>query len=184
MSEKLIEKESYPSTEEVLKFIQKYRALENSSYEMANGHIQKMLSPKMSYSTIIHLCGHWKGKSKNFASWYLNLGTQTQIFILQSLGIVSDQDDKWLSEFKRDEMTGCFMNAPDKAGSLNSLILFFHNNAVDEGTFNYHNIPTTGINFPTLLKKQYGNSANWGDFILANCMIDASPLLPDRKSVV
>ena len=140
-----------------------------------------MLSPKLSYSTINHLCDHWKGKKKDFASWYLNLGTQTQIFILHALGIVSNQDEEWLSEFKRDEMTAMFMNAPDVAGSLNSLILFFNNNSIDAGTFEYHNIPTTGVNFPTQLKKRYGNSANWGDFILENCIIDASPLLPFLK---
>lgn len=111
-----------------------------------------------------HLCDHWRGKKKCFSSFYLNLGTESQIMLLHYFGIKSEEDAKYLKMTEQDERSALFLDAPPVARTLHNLLLFFHNHGMNEGKIREGIYLKT---VPKVQKKRYGNSANWGDFILS-----------------
>ena len=166
------------STDTTIKFIRMYRDMERLTYETAFALIRKMIGAKYGKSTIDHLCDQWKWKKKDFADWYLNLGTETQILVLNYFGITDPQDESYVSKVQAEAKAAIFLDAPATARAMHNTLIFFYNNGIGDYTFEKRGIPVNGLVFPETSKKQYGNGTNWGEFILSNHLLNPESVVP------
>ena len=108
-----------------------------------------------------HLCSHWRSKKKAFVEFFLNLSSRNQIKILHYWGIVDPDDTEYLQidEYEKPELY-LFGDSPKTRELLHNLLLFFLNHGLSER-------PDHGLHLDNIPKKKtYGNSANWGDYVL------------------
>lgn len=150
-----------------LQFIQCYRMMEKAPLAAGYEVILKVV-PRWQAD---HLCDHWRGKRKDFASFFLNLGTSNQIKFQQKFGITDHEDQAYFNLVEKDEIAALFAAAPIKNQLLHNMMLFFNNHGIDEK-------PTSKITLKNLppKSKRFGNSKNWGDYILS--------LEPDYQALV
>jgi len=111
-----------------------------------------------------HLFRAWKGKEKNFGDWFLNLSHSTQASLIRIFGQGIDDSsiDNYIKLKNEDPMRALWMDAPPLVSRYHELLKFFYNHGINEK-------PAPGINLTNIPSpaKQYGNSANWGDYILS-----------------
>jgi hypothetical protein len=157
------------STRSVLKFIERYRALEKATYQEGYNLIYRL---GLNVSTYQHLCDHWKGKKKHFANFFLNLGHETQIKLIQQWGFVDPADEAYLSRKEDNPVSVLFTDPPATVKAFHKLLLFFNNHGIESfNTYTAHysqrEIPGFTLTVLPPEKKRFGNSANWGDYILS-----------------
>lgn len=157
------------STLSVLKFIERYRALEKAPYQEGYNLIYRL---GLNVSTYQHLCAHWKGKKKHFANFFLNLGHETQIKLIQQWGFVDQDDERFLSRKEENPISVLFTEPPATIKAFHKLLLFFNNHEINSfkpytSHYSQQEIPGFNLTVQPPEKKRYGNSANWGDYILS-----------------
>lgn len=152
-------------TDIVLNFIRNYRKLESSTYEEAFRFIKQFSEAANLSHQYDHLCSHWKGKQKDFGSFFMNLGTPSQIRILHSWGI-KDLDDKAYLAQESDPVRFLFAKRPETLNRILKVLVFFNNHGI-ESFGPYANLPGLHLTVLPQTKKRYGNSANWGSYVLS-----------------
>ncbi len=154
---------------DTIDFIKSYRAMEKGSLANAKEIIYQLPDDEAHD----HLYSAWKGKENNFADWFLNLSHSTQAHLIRIFGQgISDTSiDDYIKLKNEDPIRALWMDAPPLVFRYHELLKFFYNHGINEE-------PAPGISLMDIPKpdKQYGNSANWGDYILS--------LSPDKQENV
>lgn len=145
---------------DTVQFIQAYRRMEKGSDTNARSIIWK-LSDHHQHG---HLFAAWKGKERNFGDWFLNLDHTTQGEIIRIFG--QGIDDHTIDEYnklkEKDPIAALWLDPPPLVKRYHELLKFFYNHGINEE-------PATGIKLVSVPAgdKQYGNSENWGEYILS-----------------
>lgn len=121
----------------VIKFLRAYRSLEKASYNAAF----RIITYAFDASMARHLCDKWKYNEKDFGGFFLNLDHKGQERILNYWAISYDNR------------------------ILHKILLLFNNRSCSNHTFE-RTLNLTGFTEPPE-KHQFGNAANWGDYILS-----------------
>lgn len=153
-----------PTTEQLLTFINSYRELEKSSTRKANDIIKEVFTiTSDSLQIYFHLCDSFAEKNKSFGQFFLNLEYIRIIYAVRSWGIIDPLDEQYVKNCNED-MHFEFLNEPTGVShAIRLMILFFANRGIDSN-------PIPGMyleNLPTQQKMRYGNTANWGDYVLS-----------------
>lgn len=156
---------SNESTELILRFIRNYRALENSTYAEGFNFFRKFIDASGQSHLYEHLCSHWKGKRKDFGSFFMNLDTPNQIRILHLWGIHDPGDQAYLS-LDADPITFLVAQPPATISKLVKILIFFNNHGI-ESFPPYASLPGLHLTVLPQAKRRYGNTANWGHYILS-----------------
>lgn len=125
----------------VIRFIKSYRNLEKASLSEGYRIIRQVIHDDSILAS--HLCDHWRWKKKGFGHFFLNLDDDVMTRIVTSWSIPNDYKIIFL---------------------LRHFVKYFENNGIDE---DLPSIKETGIKKLPAVKKCFGNSKNWGDFILS-----------------
>lgn len=141
-------------------FIKSYRAMEKGSI----AHAKEIIYQLPDDESHDHLFRAWKGKEKNFGDWFLNLSHSTQCYLIRIFGqgINDTTIDEYIKLKNEDPVRALWMDAPALVFRYHELLKFFYNHGINEE-------PAPGISLMNLPEpnKQYGNSANWADYILS-----------------
>ena len=154
------------ATDTVLHFIRSYRRLEQAHLEDGfaelacvsadpNEEEQKRLRK--------HFRDHWYSKERAFGRFYLNLPHYRQIYLLHQWNIRDYEDDTYLWECRRDGRFALISSPPTTARQLHRLVLYFENHGINLQPSPDVTLPVV----PDVFEKRFGNSSNWGDYILA-----------------
>ena len=144
------------SIKEALVFLEHYRLMEKSSNEYSENIIKTVLPSHQ----VEHLCNSWRRRKKGFGSFFLNLSHANQGRIIKSWGIEIDGFDEYLMEKEKNEIASFFLKAPPTIMLLHGLVLYFENHGIgDSETVLLDSLPRSDARF--------GNSANWGKYILS-----------------
>lgn len=144
----------------VIAFIRKYRYLETAVLEEGYRTIALIADNEALRQ---HLCNHWRSKEKQFGDFFLNLSHRSQIKLLRQWGLHDPDDAAYM---KLDPKDYLFAAAPNTVTQLHKLLVFFLNHGV-ETCEAYRNYPEVRLTVPAPEGKRFGNSANWGDYILS-----------------
>lgn len=157
-------------TLQIVEFIQAYRLMEKGSDTYARSIIAK-LSEQHQHG---HLFAAWKGKERNFADWFLNLDVSTQGEIIRIFGQGIDDTtiDKYNELKEKDPISALWLNPPPLIHRYRELLKFFYNHGINEE-------PAVGITLVNLPEdsKRYGNSENWGEYILSLSLVQQTFVL-------
>ena len=140
-------------------FIIAYREIEKASPKMGQDLIRYLEKHK---STAQHLCDSWLGRNQDWGSFYLNLSHEFQYKILKFWGMEEQEGDEYVKQVEKNPQKMLFAPVPDCIMWPHQLLIFFNNHGISEK-------PTNDV-FLTRLPgedRQYGNSANWGDYLLS-----------------
>lgn len=142
---------------EAILFLQAYRNFENSDIETNETFIKRIISPEWIAE---HLCDSLGGEGHNFGGFFLNLDHTIQGDFISSWGINVDGLQKYKEEQQNDPEASLFEPAPVTIMWLHGLVKYFYNNGiVDKNDLVFPNLPP--------FDKRYGNSSNWGNYILS-----------------
>lgn len=160
--------ETINTTAKMLQLIKEYRNMERSSYTVANNVIKVVCELCERQNLTNHLANSWRSKEENFADWYLNLDQEFMYYILASFNVLSYRDTdseeaEYLTLLEADPVEATFLPLPGLLEHSRKLLLFFNNNAIEADAIPGITLPK----IPMLSKNKYGNSANWGDYILS-----------------
>lgn len=154
-----------------LDFIRKYREFEKMPINLGQGLIRQ-IAPHAKE----HLCDHWRWKKRGWGAFFLNSDYPTMIAFLEHWGFRDEAFAPYLqlkaqNPASRDVL---FWEAPVLMRSLIDLVTFFENHGI---TLN----PASDVTLTKLPKenKQYGNSKNWGDYLLSLPVDLSGPLIMD-----
>ncbi|WP_019990959.1 hypothetical protein [Rudanella lutea] len=162
--------------DDIFQFIQCYRALEQMPLEDGFAHL-RAISPvvlgedeQAMKDLCQHFRNHWYSKQRHFGSFYLNLPHYRQINLLHFWDIRDWQDEEYVGTALRNLVFRLTGRPPAKALQLHQLLKFFENYGINEQL-------TEQIRLTELPDedKRFGNSANWGDYILS--LTNPEPLL-------
>jgi hypothetical protein len=142
-------------------FISYYRQIEKATPKSAE-HLIRTLEEHE--PTADHLCDSWAGREQDWGSFYLNLSHDFQYKILAYWGMRDFEGDEYAKEVVTNPMKMLFADLPDCIMWPHELLKFFYNHGIQ-------NVPTPGITLtastlPADKDRAYGNSANWGDYVL------------------
>jgi hypothetical protein len=162
--------------EEILQFIRAYRTLEQMPLEDGFAHLRAVspVLPGEDEAEVKELRQHfrnqWYTKERHFGLFFLNLSHFRQIYLLHLWDIRDWQDEEYLGTALRNPFFRITGRPPAQAWQLHQLIKFFENHSINPQ-------PTPQITLSELPEgdKRFGNSANWGDYILS--LANAEPLL-------
>lgn len=143
--------------ETILTFIRFYRKLEKAPVESGLNLIAVFAQGNQKS----HLQDKWAVQGKDFGRFFLNLSWRNKVKLLNVWGIEDPDDSTYLSLDERDPEY-IFGEPPATVKALKSLMVFFLNHGIEEK-------PSEGIELKKLPdeKKRYGDSTNWGDYILS-----------------
>ncbi|WP_025146070.1 hypothetical protein [Pedobacter jeongneungensis] len=141
---------------DTLLFIKKYREMEIAS--LAKN--KKALSSILPSDKFKHLFNSWSGRENNFGSFFLNLEYELQGLFLVHWGIPINGYNEYLTEIDSHPYASIYSHPPMFISWIDALMLFFNNHGIDEQV-----IPD--FRMPFLPDKRYGNSANWGSYIMS-----------------
>jgi len=146
---------------QALHFIHQYRAFEQLPLEEG----QRLLR-HLAINEPDHVCDHWRYKKRSFGAFFLNADMDLRVSLMQHFGINSHA----LEEYKRAKQDrsyeaqcrNIFLPEPQELRDVEALLMFFVNHGIST-------VPAPGLQLDRLPRKskQYGNSSNWADYILA-----------------
>ncbi len=95
-------------------------------------------------------------------SLILSHATQAHLIRIFGQGTSDTTIDNYIKLKEEDPIRALWMDAPQLVSRYHELLKFFYNHGINEE-------PAPGINLTNIPspEKQYGNSANWGDYILS-----------------
>eukprot|EP01012_Entosiphon_sulcatum_P033810 TRINITY_DN42825_c0_g1_i1.p2 TRINITY_DN42825_c0_g1~~TRINITY_DN42825_c0_g1_i1.p2 ORF type:complete len:180 (-),score=11.10 TRINITY_DN42825_c0_g1_i1:795-1334(-) len=140
----------------LLTFVSAYRRMEKAN-DLSNKKLIKNIVPPRKFD---HLFSSWSGRNNDFGSFYLNLEYALQGKFVQHWNIQLSNFTKYLKDLEKHPYASLFTVPPEELLYLNALVLFFNNNGIDPGCLE-------GFEFSNLPEARFGNSANWGDYILS-----------------
>lgn len=153
-----------PSTEELIHFITEYRKIESSVFDYGYSIIRNVwfnYAPK-NLSEYNHMCDKWHHNRKDFGSFILGSLSHKQLMqLLRHWGITDPYDLDYAEACVQDH-TYQFLNPPPaKTQMFHKMMLFFNNHGINQN-------PIPEIKLDTLPKDKdrFGNSKNWGKYIL------------------
>ena len=162
--------------EDIIRFIQLYRRLEQMPLEDGFAHL-RAISPVLPGDDDTdlkelrqHFRNQWYSKERHFGLFFLNLSHYRQIYLLQLWNIRDWQDEEYLGTAQVNTFFRVAGRPPDKALQLHQLLKFFENHGISQQLTSH--ITLNDLPEP---EKRYGDSANWGDYILS--LTDPEPLL-------
>lgn len=142
-------------------FISSYLAMEKSSLPKA----KKLLMSILPTRKFDHLYNSWVGrydtqkKIGQFGSFFSNIEHRTQALFLIEWGIeISDLED-YLQKLNSSPIASLTATPPVIIERLHYLLIFFLNHGINEIVNDYSLID--------LPKERFGNSYNWGNYILS-----------------
>ncbi|ADB42802.1 hypothetical protein [Spirosoma linguale] len=162
--------------DEILNFIRAYRTLEQMPLEDGFAHLRAispmLLGEKEGELKELrqHFRNQWYDKERHFGLFYLNLSHYRQIYLLNHWEIRDWQDNEYIGMTLRNPYFRIVGRPPAKALQLHQLLKFFENHGINPqltGQITLTELPDSD--------KRFGNSANWGDYILS--LTDPEPLL-------
>lgn len=154
--------------QDVLQFIRSYRTLEQMPLEDGFAHLRAVspIIPGDDEAELNRLRQHfrnqWYDKNRQFGQFYLNLSHYRQLYLLHLWTVHDWQDEEYLGTAMRNPFFRLAGRPPAKALQLHQLIKFFENHGINQQL-------TPEITLTELPQedKRFGNSANWGDYILS-----------------
>ena len=150
----------------ILHFIRSYRRLEQMPLEDGFAElacVAKSNQPAEEKRLRQHFRNHWYSKERAFGRFYLNLPHYRQLYLLHQWDLIHYEDATYLWECERDGRFALMAQAPPLARQLHALVLFFENHGI-----NRQLTPSIELeNVPTEFDRRFGNSANWGEYILS-----------------
>jgi hypothetical protein len=155
---------------EDLLFISSYVAMEESSLSKVKTFLKEILPAKK----IEHLYSSWVGrydkdnKIGQFGSFFINIEHKTQALFLMSWGIDIPNYKEYLEELESTPIAYFTATPPLLTERLNYLLVFFLNHGIND---------IEGYSLVDLPKERYGNSYNWGSYILSLNPIEQFKLL-------
>ena len=162
--------------EDILHFIRFYRQLEQLPLEDGFALLRTITpevlgdNEKELKELRQHFRNQWYSKERGFGQFYLNLSHYRQVYLLNFWQIQDWQDEEYLGTCLRNPFVRVAGRPPAKAFQLHQLLKYMENHGINPQL-------TDEITLTDLpeMKKRFGNSANWGDYILA--MSDPEPML-------
>ena len=162
------------ATETVIHFIQCYRRLEQLPLEDGFAELRCLTESGKDVGDLSlqqHFRNHWFSKDRAFGQFYLNLPHYRQIYLLHHWGIEGAEDTMYLFDSIRNPAFALMEKPPVIVWQLHELVKFFENHGINEQL-------TPNIRLAVLpdeMDKRFGNTANWGDYILS--LPDPAPVL-------
>lgn len=108
------------------------------------------------------MCDKWHHNRKDFGSFYLgSLSYMDALRLLRFYGITDAADQDYITACKLDH-TYEFLNPPPPTTEMfHKMMLFFNNHGISH-------TPIPGMHLETIAdpKNRFGNSKNWGKYIL------------------
>ena len=117
-----------------------------------------------------HFRNAWYDKNRAFGQFYLNLSHFRQVYLLQHWDISDWQDGEYIGTCLRNPYYRIMGRPPAKALQLHQLLKFFENYGI-----NPQPAPSISLTQLPPPEKQFGNAANWGDYVLS---------LPNLESLI
>ena len=141
------------------KFITAYRQVEKGTPKIGEDVINYLEKHK---PTAQHLCSSWRGRKQDWGSFYLNLSHDFQYKILKFWGMGEPEGEEYAQQVQKNPAKMLFADVPDGIMWPHELLKFFNNHGIQEK-------PEIGITLTQLPADDrcFGNSANWGDYILS-----------------
>lgn len=149
---------NYSPVTAALEFIFAYRELEKGDPSLV-----KFILNRMDHDgDKLHIYRTWIGKNQDFGEWYLNLSNITRYGILKCFGLSHPDGDGYLQRVVGNPFGQLYVDAPVCITWPTDLLIFFYNHGIQE-------TPAAGIALEHLPddSRCYGNSANWGDYVLS-----------------
>ncbi|MEZ0612332.1 hypothetical protein ACAW74_27735 [Fibrella sp. WM1] len=153
-------------TETVLHFIRCYRRLEQLPLEDGFAELACVSTdPDEASEQQLrkHFRAHWYSKERAFGRFYLNLPHYRQLYLLHHWEIVHYEDATYLWECQRDSRYALVGPPPLLVRQIHELALYFENHGISLQ-------PSLDVTLPSLPQNfalRFGNTANWGDYLLA-----------------
>jgi hypothetical protein len=147
-------------------FIKAYREMEQRSL----GANKKFIKTIIEAHQFKHLYESWAGRENDFGSYFLNLSHKNQGVFLLKFGIEVPSFQEYLTEIEIIPQAYAYANPPFIIMQLHELLKFFYNNGI-------HEKAVPGIEIYHLPENCYGNSTNWGNYILSLAMPDQLAIL-------
>lgn len=136
-------------------FIDKYRKLEIMPLEASTKEIHYVFQND-------HLTSSWNGRKGNFGDFYLNLSHVSQFRLLEYFQIDDPSGRDYVSRMMADEIAMLFITPPLSIYFPHQVLKFFYNHGIEPEA-----IPGIQLYDLPADDKCYGNSANWGDYLLS-----------------
>nr|WP_315419636.1 hypothetical protein [uncultured Pedobacter sp.] len=143
---------------DTLVFIKKYREMENAS----QAKNKKALSSILPSDKFKHLFNSWSTRENDFGSFFLNMEYELQALFLVHWGISINGYNEYLTEIGSHPYASIYSHPPIFISWIDALMVFFNNNGIDEQV-----IPDFRMPFLPDKSKRFGNSANWGSYIMS-----------------
>jgi len=158
-----------------IEFITTYRRMEKQSYAEGFDTIGKCVKAHQR----THLCGSWQGRKRDFGSFFLNLSCASQGAFIEHWGIKIEGYREYCQSVSDHPGAAFFLDPPPMIHWLRELMKFFNNHSVTDEC-----APGIRLNPQPPKRDQFGNSANWGKYILKLKRIDAVKLLESLEARV
>ncbi|MBE8969931.1 hypothetical protein IQ277_28030 [Nostocales cyanobacterium LEGE 12452] len=104
-----------------------------------------------------HLCDSWAGRNGDFGSFFLNLSHETQGFFIEYWGVPIPALAEYSRQKEENPISVLFGGEPGEVTWIHKLMQYFNNHGI--GDYKH-------ILLPSLPVERYGNSKNWGNYIL------------------
>ncbi|WP_159479804.1 hypothetical protein [Chryseobacterium sp. 18068] len=146
---------------EDIQFISSYVNMEKASLAKTKKFMKKILPPRK----FEHLYNSWEGrydkesKVGQFGSFFTNIEHKTQALFLRDWGLVVPNFEEYLNTLESSPIANITTTPPLIIERLHYLLVFFLNHGINEEVNGY-----SLINLP---EERYGNSYNWGYYILS-----------------
>lgn len=156
---------------EDLQFLVSYVAMENSTLPKVKTFLKDIL-PARKFK---HLYNSWEGryskenKVGQFGSFFTNIEHKTQALFLINWGLHVPNFEEYLENLESSPIASITTTPPLIVERLHYLLVFFLNHGINEEVNGY-----SLINLP---EARYGNSYNWGNYILSLNRIEQFRLL-------
>ena len=138
-------------------FIHEYRNMENADEQTNERLIKRVVSPEWKAD---HLVDSWSGRNNDFGSFFLNLSHNTQADFMEAWGIEVAGKKEYKTALEENPMAIIDAKPPTTVTWLHELVKYFYNNGIGgRKDIILSNLPD--------MDKRYGNSTNWGNYILS-----------------
>lgn len=161
---------------EDIQFISSYLAMEKTSLPKAKKLLKSVLPPRK----FDHLYSSWVGrydtenKVGQFGSFFSNIEHKTQALFLIEWGLDIPDYENYLQALSSSPTASLTTTPPIVIERLHYLLIFFLNHGINDSVHGY--------SLTNLPKERYGNSHNWGNYILSLNTIEQFRLLSHLAS--
>lgn len=155
----------------IIHFIEKYREFEDYTLSQGDQFITRVLILADDARQINHVCGKWRGYKKDFCSLFFGTGYDFHFACFRLWNIGMPGFKEFLDIDERDRL---FESPPLPYEYYRLLLLYFNNHAISDdfpGGYKPVKLPS--------FKQCYGNSKNWGKFILSRPKAEQKEIISD-----